>query len=321
LATVGVRAHLDELRFPPNDRLFETEPDVKIRVISQKPQDAFRGHLVLIHGLEGSSEGSYMRSLAQCALVNGLAAHRMNMRNCGGTEAHCRTLYHAGLTIDIERFVEHLQATEPGPIYLVGFSLGGNQVSKLAGVRGAQGREVLAGVAAVSAPIDLAECARCIQSRENWLYQWQFVERMRKTIKRKHALMPDLYTLNGIDRIRTIIEIDDVYIAPLGGFRDAAHYYATQSAQNFFSSVQVPMLLVHAADDPFIPVSLYDQPAISDNPWIHFVRAPHGGHMGFLARKRPHFWLNEVLMRWIQTIESGELGSPSIAAAANTREF
>lgn len=312
LATVAVRAHLDEARFPAEDRLFETEPGVKVRVVSQRPEGAPRGHIVLVHGLEGNSDGSYMRSLAQLALVNGLAAHRMNMRNCGGTEAYCRTLYHSGLTVDIERFLKHLRELPGGPlpIYLVGFSLGGNQVSKLAGVLGERAENLLAGVAAVSTPIDLAACSRCVQAPSNWLYQWQFVYRMKRTIRRKHALMPDLLSLNGIDRIRTIWAIDDAYVAPLGGFRDAAHYYASESAQNFLGDVRIPMLMVHAEDDPFIPVSLYDQPAVTQNPHIRFIRAPHGGHMGFLARSHPRFWVNELILRWIEETELARHGVP-----------
>lgn len=312
LATVGVRAHLDEARFPVNDRLFETEPGVKVRVVSQRPEGPPRGHMVLVHGLEGNSDGSYMRSLAQSALVSGLAAHRMNMRNCGGTEAYCRTLYHSGLTIDIEHFLEHLRE-EPGgplPIYVVGFSLGGNQVSKLAGVLGESAEKLLAGVAAVSTPIDLAVCSRCVQAPSNWLYQWQFVYRMKRTIRRKHALMPDVLSLEGIDRIRTIWAIDDAYVAPLAGFRDAAHYYATESAQNFLGDVRIPMLMVHAEDDPFIPISIYDQPAVTQNPHIRLIRTPHGGHMGFLARTRPHFWVNEVILSWIAQTESARSGKP-----------
>lgn len=310
LATVAIRAHLDEIRFPVHDRLFETEPGVKVRVVSQQPEAAPRGHVVLVHGLEGNSDGSYMRSLAQHALVNGFAAHRMNMRNCGGTEAYCRTLYHSGLTVDIECFLAHLKGLSGGqlPIYLVGFSLGGNQVSKLAGILGERAANLLAGVAAISTPIDLAACSRCVQQPSNWLYQWQFVYRMKRTIRRKHALMPDLLSLDGIDRIRTIWAIDDAYVAPLGGFRDAAQYYASESAQNFLGDVRIPMLMVHAEDDPFIPVSLYDQPAVTRNPHIRFIRSPHGGHMGFIARSHPRFWVNELILSWIEEVEIARRG-------------
>ena len=309
---MAIRAHLDEIRFPVHDRLFETEPGVKVRVVSQQPEAAPRGHVVLVHGLEGNSDGSYMRSLAQHALVNGFAAHRMNMRNCGGTEAYCRTLYHSGLTVDIERFLAHLQGPAGGrlPIYLVGFSLGGNQVSKLAGVLGERAANLLAGVAAISTPIDLAACSRCVQLPSNWLYQWQFVYRMKRTIRRKHALMPDLLSLDGIDRIRTIWAIDDAYVAPLGGFRDAAHYYASESAQKFLGDVRIPMLMVHAEDDPLIPVSVYEQPAVRQNPHIRFIRAPHGGHMGFIARREPRFWVNELILSWIEEVEIMRSGVP-----------
>ncbi|MCZ2155481.1 MAG: alpha/beta fold hydrolase [Bryobacterales bacterium] len=317
IISVGIRAQLDEQRFPPDDRLFATENGVQVRVVSQYPEGSPRGHIVLVHGLEGSSDGSYMRGLAQSALLAGFAAHRMNMRNCGGTEAYCRTLYHSGLTIDIELFLRHL-ASQPGPtipIYLVGFSLGGNQVSKLAGVLGRDAADLLAGVVAVSTPIDLEFCSRCVQKPSNWLYQWQFVVRMKRTIRRKHALMPDLISLNGIDRIRTIWALDDAYIAPFAGFRDAAHYYSVESAQNYLGDVRIPMMMVHAENDPFIPISIYDQPAVTGNPNIRFFPVPYGGHMGFIARERPHFWLNELILQWIGELEKSTHRSFSTASA------
>ncbi len=309
LSTVAVRPFLDEVRFPPRLHLFESEPGVKVRVVSQSPSESPRGHLVLVHGLEGNSDGSYMRSLAQRALMAGFHVHRMNMRNCGGTEAHCPALYHAGLVMDILAWLKHLRRNDGLPLFLAGFSLGGNQVSKLAGELGTEARALLAGVCAVSTPIDLAVCSRCIQSPSNWLYQKQFVLRMKRTLRRKHALFPQLFSLDGVEQIRTIWELDDRYVAPLGGFRDAAHYYATQSAQNFLGDVRIPMLLVHAADDPFIPISLYEQPSVRQNKWIQFVPVSHGGHMGFLARRTPKFWLNEVVVQWMELAMSCEASS------------
>lgn len=321
LSTVAIRPFLDEARMPPVSLLFETEPGVRVRVVSQEPLQAARGHLVLVHGLEGNSEGSYMRSLAQRALTAGFHVHRMNMRNCGGTEAHCPALYHAGLVTDILAWLRHLRVADALPVFLAGFSLGGNQVSKLAGELGSEARRLLAGVAAISTPIDLAACSRCIQAPSNWLYQKQFVLRMKATLRRKHALFPYLFALDGLDTLRTIWDLDDRYVAPLGGFRDAAHYYSTQSAQNFLAEVCLPMLLVHAADDPFIPISLYDQPAVSGNRWIQFIPTRHGGHMGFLARRTPRFWLNELLLHWMQALlgESAAVPPASDVAVSECR--
>jgi uncharacterized protein len=304
ISTVGIRPFLDEAGMPPHDRLFPTESGVKVRVVSQQPLCELRGHLVLVHGLEGSSDGSYMRSLAQRALETGFSAHRMNMRNCSGTEAYCPALYHAGLTIDILTYLHYLRSQDELPIYLVGYSLGGNQVSKLAGELGTAAEKLLDGVCAVSTPVDLAVCSQSIQARSNWLYQKQFVVRMKATLRRKHAAKPGLLSLDGIDRIQTIWDLDDRYVAPLGGFRDAPHYYATQSAQCFLGEVRVPMLMVHAGDDPFIPISLYSQAAIRQNRNIHFIPTQHGGHMGFIARRKPQFWLNETILSWISSLQA-----------------
>jgi predicted alpha/beta-fold hydrolase len=303
ISTVGIRPFLDVVNMPPHDRLFQTEPDVRVRVVSQNPTREPRGHVVMVHGLEGSSEGSYMRSLAQRVLTAGYYAHRMNMRNCGGTEAECPTLYHAGLVSDILAFIRHLRERDNLPLYLVGYSLGGNQVSKLAGELGSSARGTITGVCAISTPIDLAECSRCIQSRANWLYQKQFVVRMKATLRKKHALRPGLFSLEDLDRIQTIWGLDDAYVAPLGGFRDAAHYYATQSAQNFLGDVRIPMLMVHAANDPFIPIALYEQSVVRDNPHIFFLPTQHGGHMGFISRRNPRFWLNEVIAQWMESLQ------------------
>src|SRR5438105_2349270 len=122
----------EERRFPVETRRYRPEPDVEVLVHSQHPEGAARGTIVAVHGLEGSGEATYMRSLAGTALRHGFAAHRFNMRTCGGTEHLCNTLYHAGLTSDLLAVLKELAT----PVVLVGFSLGGNVVLKLAGELG-----------------------------------------------------------------------------------------------------------------------------------------------------------------------------------------
>jgi uncharacterized protein len=305
IATVFLRPHLDTQRFPVTTRLIDTGDRVKVRVDTQHPDRAPRAQLVLVHGLEGSSDGSYMRSLAQHALTTGYAVHRFNLRSCGGTEQHCPMLYHAGLTADLHSFLEHLRSGESRiPIHLVGFSLGGNVVLKLAGELGASRADLLRSVAAVSTPLDLEVCAREIGRPVNRLYEWNFVRRMKSRLRRKLILRPEAFSLESLKRLRTIYALDDTYTAPMAGFRDARHYYSTQSAGVFLEKISVPTLVVQAQDDPLIPFRVYQRATpLFENPSIHTLFPPSGGHLGFIARSKPHFWIDQVIGEWVEFVE------------------
>ena len=174
--------------FPIERRLYRTEPDVQVLVCSQRPRGAARGEIVMVHGLEGSGEAGYMRSLSAAALRAGFAAHRFHMRTCGGTEHLCQTLYHAGLTSDLLAVLREFRGEGRAPAFLVGFSLGGNVVLKLAGELGESARDYVRGVCGVSTPLDLEACARRIAERDNRVYEARFVRAMR------HASAPPAAT-------------------------------------------------------------------------------------------------------------------------------
>lgn len=287
---------LDTARFPEQETLCATEPGVQVLVKSQRPPGEPKGQLLLVHGLEGSSDGGYMRSLAHAALGRGYAAHRFNIRGCGGTERLANTLYHSGLTGDLRFVLDRLR--REAPVLLVGFSLGGNMSLKLAGELGEQGPELLAGVCAVSAPIDLLASVRRIGEPRNWLYERRFVRRMQQRLRVRHGHMPERFPTAGLDRIRTVFEFDDRFTAPHFGFRDAVHYYTTQSSNQYLERIRVPTLLIWAKDDPMIPSSVYDHPAVRSNPCIRAIPVGHGGHLGFLARRGPRFWVDHVILDW-----------------------
>ena len=165
--------------FPLERRLIRTEPRVQVLVVSQRPPGRARGEIVMVHGLEGSGEAGYIQSLSAAALRGGFAAHRFHMRTCGGTEHLCETLYHAGLTSDLLAVLREFRREGHEPAALVGYSLGGNVVLKLAGELGDAAAELIRCVAAVSTPLDLGACARRIAEPDNRLYQQRFVRRMR----------------------------------------------------------------------------------------------------------------------------------------------
>jgi uncharacterized protein len=283
-------------RFPREDRLIRTDPDTQVLVQTQRPSGAPRGHVVLLHGLEGSGEAGYMRSMAWDALNAGFVAHRFHMRTCGGTADLCRTLYHAGLTSDLLSFLEGMHNERAGlPVFLIGFSLGGNVALKLAGELGAN--ELIQGVCAISTPIDLAAGVRRIGRRDNRLYERRFLKRMRQRL-----LETGRYSRAELEAARSLYEIDDKITAPSFNFEGADHYYETQSAQRFLDRIRVPTLLIQAKDDTFIPFESYGHPAIESNPFLRLIATAHGGHLGFLARRGPRFWLDEVAIEFLLSV-------------------
>ena len=263
---------------------------MEVLVETQKPPHPV-GEMIMIHGLEGSSEAGYMRTLAHHCLENNLIAHRFHMRTCGGTEHLCKTLYHGGLTSDLLAYLTQLRSTLP--VFLTGFSLGGNVVLKLAGELGERGPDMLAGVCGVSAPIDLGMAARRISQRLNVFYQRRFVGRMRTRLTATGR-----YTEADFAGLKSLYEIDDKITAPSFGMGNAEDYYGTQSANRFLPAIRVPTLLIAAQDDPLIPFRMYEQAAPERNAFIRTIYPKHGGHLGFIARRKPRFWADETIVDW-----------------------
>ena len=282
-------------RRPVEKKLYDTEPEVQVLVETERPAGAPRGEIVLVHGLEGSADAGYMQSMAACAVAAGYTVHRSNLRSCGGTERLARTAYHGGLTSDLLAVVRALAGEGRAPVWLVGFSLGGNLVTKLAGELGEDARPLLAGVCAAAAAIDLAACAERIGQPDNRLYEYGFLSLMRARARVVwHSTSADLRG------IRTVFGMDDRITAPKFGFSGAEHYYRTQSANQFLERIRVPTLFITAQDDPFVPFRIYDHPAFRQSPCLQLVATEHGGHLGFLAKGRPRLWLDHAIMEWIR---------------------
>jgi uncharacterized protein len=232
--------------------------------------------------------------LSAMALRAGFAAHRFHMRTCGGTEHLCDTLYHAGLTSDLLAVLREFQREGREPAFLVGFSLGGNVVLKLAGELGEQGPAYLRGVCGVSASIDLGACARRIAERDNRLYETRFVRRMQARL-----IATGRYRAEQFAGLRSVIELDDRFTAPSFGFGNASNYYRTQSAVGYLGGLRVPAMLIQAKDDTFVPFAVYQSEAVRGNPYIQLLATEHGGHLGFLARGSERFWADRAIMDWV----------------------
>ena len=269
---------------PAEDRLFRVAPDVQVLAHCrwQAPREA-HPTLVALHGLEGSSTAHYMRGLSDKAWSAGFNVVCLNQRNCGGTEHLSATLYHSGLTDDVDVVLRGLAGEGLRSFVVAGYSLGGNLALKLAGEYGARPPVPLDAVVAVSPVMDLPRCVDALERRSNAIYQWNFVRNLKARMRRKAAAWPGRFSLHPLSRVRTVRDFDEAYTAPHFGFRDAAEYYHRAAALRVVDRIGVPTLIVAAADDPFVPPDTFAEPAVTGNAAIETQLLPHGGHCAFVT--------------------------------------
>lgn len=299
-------------RLPPSlSRYFEVEPGTKVRGEchwQEKPLE--HATLVLLHGLEGSSESGYLLGTAEKAWLAGLNVVRLNQRNCGGTEKLTETLYHSGLSGDIRAVVVELIARDALPeVFAAGFSMGGNLVLKMAGEFGDSAPPQVRGFAAVAPSMDLACCASKLEKAENFLYERHFVRRLKRRIRYKAELFPERYRADGMRHIRTVRDFDNVITARYCGFQDAADYYKRSSAARLIGYIRKPTLIVAAQDDPVVPFAAFQNGAIRENANITLLAPKHGGHCAFISGQSGHerFWAETQVVQFCKqhALENG----------------
>ena len=299
-------------RFPrlprSTPREFETEPGTRIRGDCHwQSQPRERPTLVIVHGLEGSSESGYMRGLAERAFAAGWNAVRLNQRNCGGTESLTPTLYNSGLSNDYrDVLIELIERDSLPEIFLAGYSMGGNLVLKMAGELAGAAPRQLRGVAAVGPALELALCVDAVGLPSNFVYQRHFVVGLKNRMRRKAKLFPGKFDLGRMARVRTLREFDDVITATYCGFRDASDYYERSSALRVAHKICVPTLVVTAQDDPFVPFASFSDPAIANNAHIRLIAPMHGGHCAFISRHGgdDRFWAEARVMEFCRELST-----------------
>jgi hypothetical protein len=265
--------------------------------------------LVIVHGLEGSSESQYVIGTGSKAWCAGMNVVRLNMRNCGGTEHLGPTLYNSSMSGDVGAVAKTLIA-EDGlqKVAFVGYSMGGNLVLKLLGEWGADAPHQVKAAVGVSPAIDLAPSADALHNRANRVYEWKFLRGLRRRILRKAALFPDRYDVRHLRGMRSLRDFDDQITARYSGFRDAQDYYTRAAAARVVDRIAVPTLVLHALDDPFIRLLPETREKLRHNPHISFIETAHGGHCAFLAAPNGYDgrWAERQAIAFIQHIESGE---------------
>ena len=266
--------------------------------------------VILLHGLAGSSQSSYIKGLQYALLKQGFRSAVLNFRGCSGEYNYSARCYHSGDTSDIDFLYRTLRTREPQtPMAVVGFSLGGNVLLKWLGE---QGKNVsLFAATAVSVPLVLSECANKLDNGFSRLYRASLLQELKQYVrlKHKHLVMlgktneaEKLSQLGNLDSITSFWQYDDRVIARLYDFTDVHDYYKRSSSRQFLKTISVPTLLIQAADDPFMTSKVIPkQNELPASVSMEITKA--GGHVGFISGTNPfkaNYWLEQRIPEYLQ---------------------
>ena len=268
-------------------RLIEVEPGIPVLCHCHWQKDR-QGALTLIvvHGLEGSSESQYMLGVARNGLAAGMNVVRMNQRNCGGMDHWAPTLYNSGRSGDVAAVARNIVERDGvSGFVLVGFSMGGNLVLKLAGEWGSGGPAQFRGVAAVCPAINLAAGADALHEPANRSYEYYFLLQLFQRYRRKVRLFPRTFDASRVRGVRTLREFDDRVTAYYCGFTGADDYYARAAGANVVERIAMPALVIHAANDPFIRLLPETRQKLIGNHNVTYIETEDGGHCAFIGER------------------------------------
>lgn len=269
--------------------------------------------VVLVHGLEGSSDSQYVLGNASRAWAAGCNVVRMNMRSCGGTDQFSPTIYHSGRSNDVALVVDTIifqQGLEA--VALIGYSMGGNLVLKYAGDLGNAVPSTLKALVGISPLMDLAVSSAALHEPQNRFYEKYFLRSMIDRVRRKATLFPELYLkfyASGLlKRVQSMRDFDEYMVARFGGFVNADDYYHSVASSRVAAKLSVPTLIVHSLDDPFIRMLPQTRETLIENPHVNFVETQFGGHCAFLAPAQEYdgYWAEKTLLDFLLVTASNE---------------
>lgn len=267
-----------ETRIQPKAWQTNTPDDDVLAGDFYEPEDA-AAIAVICHGLEGHARRPYVLGMVQALTQAGFAVLAWNYRSCGGTMNKQARFYHSGATDDLQAVINQLPGDANWPVYLVGFSLGGNLVLRYLGEQGSRVSSRIAGAGAISVPLFLADGADHLNQGLSKLYIHNFLKSLEAKIKEKAPLFPGVYRTEMLGQLRSLRDFDEHFTAPIHGYANADDYYARASAGFLLNDICRPVLLLQALNDPFLPHSCFPK---SNNRLITNCFVPQGGHCGFV---------------------------------------
>jgi predicted alpha/beta-fold hydrolase len=255
---------------------------------------------LLLHGLAGCHRSPYMRRIAGKLNVRGVRSFRMDMRTAGAGRALAKQPYHGGRSPDVRAALQWLAERFPdSPVGVAGFSLGGNVALRVAGEARERASGNLDRVAAVCPPVDLGECVRSLDGPLQRPYDRWFARILHRDIQDWWAKVPDAPRIEFPRMPRRVLEIDELFTAPLCGFKSADDYYEKASSLPLLPAIAIPTFILAAADDPLAPPGPLSTAPLS--PFVRRTITRHGGHMGYLGRRGrdpDRRWMDWRIVEW-----------------------
>lgn len=270
----------------------------KVNFCSQGKKAAF-----LVHGLEGSSEARYMVQTAYKLNQEGYTVVRINLRNCGGTEKLSQSLYNAGMSDDLDAIIKFYQKYKWDEFFLIGFSLGANLVGKYTGEKGNAIDGKIKKVILISPPLDLGKTLVKMSRGFSQVYNSHFTKLLKAKYNRKCAYHPHVFDKKILNRIKNLLDFDNLITGPYFGFKNAQEYYDWGSSIKYIQNSQVPVYILQAMDDPIVDASDHQELLKKDNKNLRIILTEKGGHVGFWGygngNQKANSWLSQTILQLI----------------------
>lgn len=256
--------------------------------------------VIITHGLEGDASRHYVTGMANLFVQQGFDALGWNCRSCSGEINRLPRFYHHGDAGDLRAVIEHaITNKQYQRIVLVGFSMGGSLTLRVLSENPAWVPAEVKGAVAFSVPCDLYSGVLQLMKPGNQFYTQRFLRKLGKKIKIKSVRFPTIINDHQYQRIRNFIEFDNRYTAPLHGYTDAIDFYRQASVKPLLHQLQVPALLVQAANDPFLAPECFCEELAKDHPYLHLEITQRGGHCGFLEKGSVHTWAEKRALEFV----------------------
>ena len=259
--------------------------------------------LIIGHGLEGSSNSSYVTGLTKNAIPQGFDVVAINWRGCSGQMNNKFESYHTGKSDDLRIVINHILKEYSYPsIFYVGFSMGGNIGLKYAGETGTSIDTRIKKIVAISTPVDLESSSYKLAQTQNKLYMFRFLRTLKVKYMEKIRLFPsqELDTIK-IIYAKTFLEFDEYFTAPANGFSNAVDYWTQSSSKPYLTSISVPTLIINAENDPFLAEECFPYEEVKANSFLTMLVPKYGGHVGFIesVNQLKITWAEKEIIRFI----------------------